>query len=52
MLKDLGLVSDAAKSVGAPVPMGESAHALYQLMVSQGMAKKDFGIAYKFFGGK
>ncbi|GBG32845.1 3-hydroxyisobutyrate dehydrogenase, mitochondrial [Hondaea fermentalgiana] len=51
MLKDLGLVADAAKKIGAPIPMGENAHALYQIMVAQGYGSKDFGIAFKFLGG-
>jgi 3-hydroxyisobutyrate dehydrogenase len=51
MLKDLGLVADAAKSVGAPIPMGESAHALYQLLVANGYGGKDFSVAFKFLGG-
>ena len=51
MLKDLGLVMDAAKSAGAPVPMGQSAHAFYQLMVANGFCKKDFSAAFKFLGG-
>uniref|UniRef100_A0A7S2RG04 3-hydroxyisobutyrate dehydrogenase n=1 Tax=Mucochytrium quahogii TaxID=96639 RepID=A0A7S2RG04_9STRA len=51
MLKDLGLVQDAAKSVGAPIPMGEHAHSFYQLLVQNGLGQKDFGVAYKFLGG-
>jgi 3-hydroxyisobutyrate dehydrogenase len=51
MLKDLGLVLDAAKGAGAPVPMGANAHALYQLMVAQGMGGSDFSAAFKFLGG-
>ncbi len=51
MLKDLGLVLDAAKGAGVPVPMGANAHALYQLMVAQGMGGQDFSAAFKFLGG-
>mmetsp|Transcript_21662 Transcript_21662/g.42548 ORF Transcript_21662/g.42548 Transcript_21662/m.42548 type:complete len:308 (-) Transcript_21662:64-987(-) len=51
MLKDLGLVADAAKKIGAPLPMGEHAHSMYQLLVAHGLGKKDFGVAYKFLGG-
>lgn len=48
MLKDLGLVNDAAKTAGVPVPFGASAHAFYQLLVSKGYGNKDFSIVYKF----
>jgi len=52
MLKDLGLVADAAKQAGAPIPMGESAHAFYQLLVANGHGPKDFSVAFKFLGGE
>lgn len=54
MLKDLGLALDAAKDVGAPVPLGSASHALYQTLCQQEgeLSKKDFSVVYKFLGGK
>lgn len=48
MLKDLGLVTDAAKKSGVPLPAGANVHAFYQLLVSKGLGDKDFSVAYKF----
>jgi len=52
MLKDLGLATDAAKSVAAPVPMGAASQSFYQLMVANGLGAKDFSVAYQFLKGK
>lgn len=52
MLKDLGLVQDAARAAGAPIPMGASAQAFYQTMVAHGLGGKDFSVAFKFLGGE
>ena len=50
MLKDLNLALDAAKQVGAPVPTGELAEALYARARDEGgLGGKDFGSIYKFF---
>ena len=51
MLKDLGLAAEAARDVGAPIPLGAEAHAVYQLLVANGLGKKDFSVVYKFLGG-
>ena len=42
MLKDLKLASEAAASVGAAVPMGNAAEALYQMLANSGQGGKDF----------
>lgn len=42
MLKDLKLAAQAAQGVGASVPMGAEAEALYQIFVNNGGAGKDF----------
>ena len=52
MLKDLGLATNAAKAVGAPVPLGASAEAFYQTLVANGLGESDFSVAYKFLGGE
>jgi len=55
MLKDLGLALDAAKDVGAAVPLGSASHALYQTLCQQPdaeLSKRDFSVIYKFLGGK
>lgn len=51
MAKDLGLALDAAKTVGAPLPTGGTAHAVYQLMLAQGLADRDFSAVYAFLHG-
>mmetsp|Transcript_17922 Transcript_17922/g.21785 ORF Transcript_17922/g.21785 Transcript_17922/m.21785 type:complete len:323 (-) Transcript_17922:454-1422(-) len=51
MLKDLGLATDAAKASAAPVPIGASAQAMYELMVANGLGSKDFSVAYQFLKG-
>lgn len=52
MSKDLGLVLDAAKQVGAELPLGEQAAALYRALSSEGgpgggYAGKDFSVVYE-----
>jgi len=46
MLKDLGLSSDAAKQVGADVPLGNHAKEIYTKLVQLGLNRKDFSIVY------
>lgn len=48
MKKDLDLARGAAEGVKTPLPMGNMAHQLYQLMSSQGLGGKDFGVAFKW----
>ena len=52
MLKDLGLASAAAGGAHAPLPMGDSAKATYELMCANGYGGSDFSVAYKFLQGK
>lgn len=47
MLKDLKLAMDAAHSVGATVPMGERAAALYQAFADAGQGGLDFSAIIK-----
>lgn len=51
MLKDLKLAVEAAQSVGASVPMGAQAEALYQMFVGLGGAAKDFSAVTKMLDG-
>jgi 3-hydroxyisobutyrate dehydrogenase len=51
MAKDLGLALDAAKSVGAPLPTGGTAHAVYQVMLAQNLGDRDFSAVYAFLHG-
>ena len=51
MLKDLKLAVEAAQSVGASVPMGAQAEALYQMFVGLGGAAKDFSAVTKLLDG-
>ena len=44
MLKDLKLATQAAASVSASVPMGNTAEALYQMLANKGEAQRDFGL--------
>ena len=48
MMKDLSLAIDAAKAVNAPLNMGSNAHALYQLMISNGHGDLDFSGYWEF----
>jgi len=52
MLKDLKLAGEAAASVGASVPMGAAAGALYQALVNAGAGGKDFSAMIRFLDGK
>ena len=51
MQKDLGLVMDAGKTMGAPLPMGGAAHQMYSLMSAHGAGHKDFGALFEFLTG-
>ncbi len=51
MLKDLKLAVEAAQAVGAAVPMGAQAEALYQIFVGLGGAAKDFSAVTKLLDG-
>lgn len=42
MLKDLKLATEAAAAVGASVPMGQAAEALYQILANRGEGARDF----------
>ena len=44
MLKDLKLATQAAASVGASVPMGNAAEALYQMLANRGEGQRDFSL--------
>lgn len=52
MLKDLKLAGEAAASVGASVPMGNVAEALYQMLVNQGRAACDFSAMIEMLEGR
>jgi 3-hydroxyisobutyrate dehydrogenase len=52
MLKDLKLATEAAASVGASVPMGSTAEALYQLLANQGESGRDFSLMIEMLEGK
>jgi 3-hydroxyisobutyrate dehydrogenase len=47
MLKDLKLAVQAAQDVGATVPMGSAAEALYQMFANNGSAGLDFSAIIK-----
>lgn len=51
MLKDLKLAVEAAQSVGASVPMGAQAEALYQMFAGLGGETKDFSAIVKMLNG-
>ena len=51
MLKALKLAVEAAQSVGASVPMGAQAEALYQMFTGLGGAPKDFSAVIKLLDG-
>jgi len=50
-LKDLGLATDAAKSVRQPAFMGALAQQLYQAMSSRGDGKLDFSAVIRLYRG-
>ncbi len=52
MLKDLKLATQAAASVGASVPMGHAAEALYQLLANRGEAGRDFSLMIEMLEGR
>ena len=52
MLKDLKLATEAAASVSASVPMGNTAEALYQLLANQGESGRDFSLMIEMLEGK
>ena len=52
MLKDMGLATDAAKSVHQPAYMGALAQQLYQAMSSRGDGKLDFSAIIKLYRGE
>lgn len=52
MLKDLKLATEAAAAVGASVPMGNAAEALYQLLANRGEAGRDFSLMIEMLEGK
>jgi 3-hydroxyisobutyrate dehydrogenase len=49
MLKDLGLATDAARSVSQPVFMGETAQKLYQTSSQNGNGRLDFSAVIKLY---
>ncbi|MDE1181614.1 3-hydroxyisobutyrate dehydrogenase [Paraburkholderia sp.] len=49
MLKDLGLATDAAKSVRQPVYLGALAQQLYQTMSTQGAGRLDFSAVIRLY---
>jgi 3-hydroxyisobutyrate dehydrogenase len=51
MLKDLGLATDAAKSVRQPVFLGALAQQLYQTASANGHGRLDFSAVIKLYGG-
>jgi len=50
MLKDLKLAVEAAQTVGASVPMGHAAEALYQMHANAGEGARDFSSIIKMLG--
>ncbi|KAJ2888629.1 hypothetical protein FB639_000502 [Coemansia asiatica] len=53
MLKDLGLVSNAAKDTKTPLLLGALAENIYRLISSDSeMAEKDFSVIYKWLANK
>lgn len=51
MLKDLKLAQEAADMVGAATPLGGAAEALYEELVQQGYAGKDFSFIMQMLRG-
>ena len=52
MLKDLKLATQAAQTVDASVPMGNTAEALYQILASAGEGGRDFSVIIEMLRGK
>ena len=46
MLKDIGIAKEAAKKVGANIPIGLHTVDVYKQLCDKGMGKKDFGVVY------
>lgn len=52
MLKDMRLSQEAADDLGASTPLAACSAALYQMGVSNGLAKKDFSAIFKLISGR
>ena len=52
MQKDLGIANDAARAVGAPLPMAALAAQVYALLSSHGQGGRDFAVVYEFLAGQ
>lgn len=52
LTKDLGLAQNTAHAGQTSIPLGSTAHQLYQIMNRSGYADKDFSIVYKFIKGE
>lgn len=52
MLKDLKLATEAAALVGASVPMGNAAEALYQMLANKGESGRDFSLMIEMLKGR
>jgi 3-hydroxyisobutyrate dehydrogenase-like beta-hydroxyacid dehydrogenase len=51
MQKDLSIAGDAARAVGAPLPMAALAQQMYALLASHGQGGRDFSAVYEFVKG-
>lgn len=51
MQKDLSIAGDAARTVGAPLPMAALAQQIYALLASHGQGGRDFSAVYEFVAG-
>ena len=51
MQKDLSIAGDAARAVGAPLPMAALAQQIYALLASHGQGGRDFSVVYDFVKG-
>lgn len=52
MQKDLSIAGDAARAVGAPLPMAALAQQVYALLASHGQGGRDFSAVYELVKGK
>lgn len=52
MLKDLGIAVDAAEKVNVNVNLGKLSKTIYENVVKQGLAKKDFSVVYDLIDKK
>lgn len=48
MLKDLGLATEAGKTVQATLPLGDRVRAFYQQLSDSGFGGKDFSVGFRF----